>query len=157
MADHSTILKTKLYRPPISDDSVHRTEILESLNSHLDLPLTLVSAPAGYGKSYTISQWIENIQAKHAWISLDKEHNSLRRFLQYLVESIRLSYPNILSTMYDYLQGVDLPSVNVLAYELINRLDEIQDEFVIVLDDFYRINETDVYQLLNILSIRKND
>ena len=80
MADYSTILKTKLYRPPISDDSVLRTEIIERLNSHLELPLTLVSAPAGYGKSYTISQWIENLQAKHAWISLDSDHNNYAHF-----------------------------------------------------------------------------
>jgi LuxR family maltose regulon positive regulatory protein len=151
MADHSSILKTKLYRPPISDDSVLRTEILESLNSHVELPLTLVSAPAGYGKSYTISQWIENLQAKHAWISLDSDHNNLRTFLEYFVAGIRLAYPEALGSLSSYLAGVKLPPIQEMAYDLINELDGIEDQFIIVLDDYHKIKNEQIHELLNTL------
>ena len=151
MADYSSILKTKLYRPPISDDSVLRTEIIERLNSHLELPLTLVSAPAGYGKSYTISQWIENLQAKHAWISLDSDHNNTRTFLEYFVAGIRLTYPEALDSFSSYLTGVELPPVTAMAYELINELDGIEDPYIIVLDDYHEINNGQIHELLNTL------
>ena len=82
------ILITKLHRPPISDDIIQRDKIIEMLEKNINKPLTLVSAPAGYGKSMTISQWLEKTKARHTWISLDEEHNDTRTFLLYFAKAI---------------------------------------------------------------------
>ena len=145
----SPVLKTKLHRPPITKDLVLRSELIENISLNKHLPLSLVSAPAGYGKSIIISNWIEITNEKYAWLSLDEEHNNLHIFLKYLVAAIRLSYPETLASMDAFLKNVDLPPVKVLAYELINQLDEIPDEFTIVLDDYHAIQEESVHELIN--------
>ncbi len=143
------VLKTKLHRPPITKDLVLRSELIENISLNKHLPLTLVSAPAGYGKSIAISQWIESTNEKYAWVSLDKEHNDLRIFLKYLVAAIRLSYPRTLASIDAFEKSRDLPPVKVLAYELINQLDEIPEEFTIVLDDYHTIKDESIHELIN--------
>jgi LuxR family maltose regulon positive regulatory protein len=75
MADEVTpipLLRTKLRRPPVARDHVHRTRLLNRLKKRLYRPLTLVSAPAGYGKSTLVSCWLEECELPHCWINLDK-------------------------------------------------------------------------------------
>ena len=100
----SPVLKTKLHRPPITKDLVLRSELIENISLNKHLPLSLVSAPAGYGKSIIISNWIEITNEKYAWLSLDEEHNNLHIFLKYLVAAIRLSYPETLASMDAFLK-----------------------------------------------------
>ena len=151
MAVSSPVLKTKLYRPPMTGDLVHRTELIKELNRHKDLPLTLVSAPAGYGKSFIISQWIQEIQVKYAWISMDDDHNIAHNFLNYLLAAIRLTYPDALLSVDAHVKGAELPPIQELAYEFINELDIINDEFVIVLDDYHVIKNTEIHDFINTL------
>ena len=82
------ILYTKLHQPPVTDDYVIRTNLINELENNLNKPLSLLSAPAGYGKSTLVSQWLENTSALHTWISLDEEHNDLQSFLLYLCAAI---------------------------------------------------------------------
>ena len=66
------LISTKLHRPPVDRDHVHRPRLLEELDLHRLRPLTLVSAPAGYGKSVLISCWLEQCDIPSTWISLDE-------------------------------------------------------------------------------------
>ena len=70
----STILTTKVRRPPMPVEFVPRTELVKFLDRYRKSPMSLVSAGAGYGKSLTISQWLEETNVLHTWISLDEEH-----------------------------------------------------------------------------------
>ena len=78
------IIRTKLYRPPLTRDLVPRTPLLDRLEDSHQRPLTLVSAPAGYGKSTLVSQWLETLDCPAVWVSLDAEDSDLRRFLHYV-------------------------------------------------------------------------
>ena len=83
------ILRTKLHRPPVPRDHVHRPRLLEYLDQRRDRPLTLVSAPAGYGKSVLISCWMETCDIPNAWLSLDEEDSDLRQFLSYFLAAVQ--------------------------------------------------------------------
>ncbi|MEJ2738138.1 MAG: hypothetical protein P8189_32040 [Anaerolineae bacterium] len=93
MQQHS-LLKTKLYIPPIRPELVSRPHLIERLNAGLHRKLTLVSAPAGFGKTTLLSEWLtgrERLEPKvrAAWLSLDEGDNDPTRFLTYLVAALR--------------------------------------------------------------------
>lgn len=82
------LLRTKLYRPPVPGDLILRSNLIDRLNQGLDLPLTLVSGPAGYGKTVLLSSWLDTCLLPAIWVSLDENDNDLRVFLAYLVAGI---------------------------------------------------------------------
>ena len=82
------LIRTKLQRPPIIGEHVHRSQLLERLDQRRQRPLTLVTAPAGYGKSTLVSCWLEACGFPAAWLSLDETDNDLHLFLSYLLAEI---------------------------------------------------------------------
>ena len=77
----TALLNSKLYMPPIRPDRVQRPRLIAHLNAGQGRKLTLVSAPAGFGKTTLIAEWIAGLGLPAAWISLDKADNDLGRFL----------------------------------------------------------------------------
>ncbi len=145
------ILNTKLHRPPVSIDYVIRATIIKQLEKNIDKPLSIVSAPAGYGKSISVSQWLEQTSVLHTWLSLDEEHNDLRVFLTYLKAAIDKIFPGSLEKTGELLNASNLPPLSALSTTLINELDFIKQEFILVLDDYYMIHEKAIHQLMNLL------
>ena len=147
--DHLMILQTKLHAPVISGDQIFRDKIIDKLETNIEKRLSLISAPAGYGKSQTVAQWVERSSAKSAWISLDEEHNDLRVFLSYFIAAIENVFPNTLAETNLLLSAGKLPPVRRIAYTIINELDAIEDNFILVLDDYHRIKEKEIHNLLD--------
>jgi LuxR family maltose regulon positive regulatory protein len=147
--DHLMILQTKLHAPVIYSDQIFRDKIIDKLETNIEKRASLISAPAGYGKSQTAAQWIERSSAKSAWISLDEEHNDLRVFLGYFIATIKNVFPNILAETTLLLSAGELPPVRRIAYTIINELDAIEDNFILVLDDYHKIKEKEIHDLLN--------
>src|SRR6266516_36105 len=83
------ILATKLYIPRLRPNVVIRPRLIERLNEGLYRKLTLISAPAGFGKTTLVSQWVEGIERPAAWLSLDEGENDPARFLTYLVSALQ--------------------------------------------------------------------
>lgn len=145
----TTILKrTKLHRFPIQEGHVHRPRLLERLEKNRQRPLTLVSAPAGYGKSTLVSCWVQNCTINHSWLSLDKNDNDLLLFLNYFLAAIQTMFPDAVSETMRLLNAPNLPPLSVLASSLVNELDLIEQDFILVLDDIHCIREKSVYELL---------
>ena len=113
--------------------------------------MTLVSAPAGYGKSVAISSWLDECKCPYGWISISNEESNLRTFLDYLKASLNQIFPDILSGFSKLISAPELPPVKVIAEELINELDVIKDEFVLVLDDFHLIGNAQIIDLMDVL------
>ncbi|MFN2204737.1 MAG: hypothetical protein ACK2UT_02395, partial [Candidatus Promineifilaceae bacterium] len=84
----SAILRTKLYAPPITPNLVPRVALLERLQQNRQRPLTLISAPAGYGKSILASMWLQASGLPGGWVSLDESDNNLHTFATYLLAAI---------------------------------------------------------------------
>ena len=82
------LLQTKLYIPPPRPELVPRLRLIERLNAGLDRKLTLVSAPAGFGKTTLLSEWVTGLDCPVAWLSLDPADDDPGRFFAYLTAAV---------------------------------------------------------------------
>ena len=92
--DQTSILQTKLFRAPLPKDHVLRPHLLERLQQVKQHPLTVVSAPAGYGKSVLLSSWSEQCDCHSAWLSLDENDNDLGSFESYFLAALQSVIPS---------------------------------------------------------------
>ena len=125
MAKAFPLIRTKLYRPLLQVDFVHRPQLLEQLDGWQHRPLTLVSAPAGYGKSTLVSYWLESLDCPAAWLSLDEQDNDLQVFLTYFLAGIQTIFPDAVDESAALISGADLPPLQLLTNSLVNELDRL--------------------------------
>ncbi len=83
------LLTTKLHIPPIRPELVSRPRLIERLNAGLDGKLTLISAPAGFGKTTLVTEWLDEAERPFTWLSLDESDNDPVRFITYLVAALQ--------------------------------------------------------------------
>lgn len=145
------LLQTKFYPPPITADLVWRPRLLERLDRTREQALTLISAPAGYGKTVLVSQWLAAREEPSAWLSLDEHDNELRVFLSYLLAAVAQTCPALELETLKLLANPNLPPVSVVARTLANDLERIQEPFTLVLDDMHCATQPEIYDLWEIL------
>ena len=151
MASETTtdpLISTKLHRPPVDRNHVHRPHLLARLDQHRNRPLTLVSASAGYGKSFLINCWLESCDIPSAWLSLDESDSDLRLFTIYFIAAIETLFPKACPRTQALLNAIDLPPLEVLGTSLLNELDRIKQPFILVLDDYHLVKEIDIHNLI---------
>lgn len=146
--NNTILLKTKTYRPPIRNEFVKRQALIDLMENSMTLPLTLISAATGCGKSVTTSMWLEDSMHKYGWLSLDEEHNDVRVFIAYLASLLKEQWPDQNFGIGSLLDGVNIPP-NLIATTLINDLDQLVEPFVLVLDDYHVIKEESIHEILN--------
>lgn len=134
------ILRAKLHRPKVTTDIIPRTHLLERLDANRDQHLTLVSAPAGYGKCMLISSWLDTCDRPSAWISLEQDDGDLCQFLTYFVTAVEDIFPHACEHTLSMLNAPQLPSLSTLVTSLSNELEKIEQAFTLVLDDYHCIN-----------------
>ena len=160
----SSILVTKLFIPPTRPDLVPRPRLIERLKEGLHRKLTLISAPAGFGKTTLVTDWLDNlrldankenqIENRVAWLSLDKGDNDLVRFLTYFIsalnqiEGIEATFGKVALSM---LQSPKSPSTEIILTPIINEIATIPDRILVVLDDYHLIEAQPVHSALNFL------
>ena len=137
--EFNPILRTKLYRSQLTAGLVKRDRLITVMNRVHEVPLTLVSAPAGYGKSVLVAQWVEQLDSDIAWLSLDDSDSELRTFLGYFLAAVETVSPGACGTTRELLEAASLCPVPILASYLLNDLDAIDGSCAIVLDDYHRI------------------
>jgi LuxR family maltose regulon positive regulatory protein len=142
------ILQTKLNRPVTGRTFVRRPRLHETMNQALDVPLTLVSAPAGYGKTALLSQWLESVNLPSAWVSLDEDDSSLDVFLRYILAAVRELCPKGCLETKRLVKAHVLPPPTTVAGLLISDLEAVGKPFILVFDDYHRIRGTDVPEML---------
>src|SRR6516162_8136439 len=103
------ILTTKLYIPPTQTNVIQRSHLIERLNEGLRHKLTLVSAPAGFGKTTLVSTWVTNCARPVAWLSLDEGDNDPTRFLAYLIAALQTIAANFGKGVLGMLQSSQPP------------------------------------------------
>lgn len=145
------VLRTKLQRPLLIPDIVPRSDLASRLSELRSRHLTLVSSPAGYGKSTMASMWLETWDGPCAWLSLDEDENDLRNFINCLLASICNALPGACDATRSLAQCPELPPVSILNRYLANDLEEIKDPFILVLDNFHKIHEKKVHDLMGAL------
>jgi len=153
MSVQPSLLTTKLYFPPPRASLVPRPRLVERLQAGLCGPLTLISAPAGSGKSTILSQWRLGPGAgvPVAWLSLDPADNDPARFLQYISAALDPLSPGLAEEAQPLLQSVELPSWEEVLTIIINRLSSLEGETVLALDDFHLIENPVIHTALTFL------
>ncbi len=151
------ILATKLYIPPPRPKLVLRSRLIEQLNEGLrqhqgfGRKLTLISAPAGFGKTTLVSEWVSGFERPAAWLSLDEGDNEPTRFLAYLVAALQTLEVNIGKETLGILQSPQPPSIEAVLTSLVNEIAAKPDNFVLVLDDYHVIEAKPIDKALTFL------
>src|SRR5215469_14747743 len=145
------LLATKLYQPRPRAQLVPRVQLVERLQQGLSGALTLASAPAGFGKTTLISQWLAGCARPVAWLSLDERDNDPARFLTYLVAALQTISATIGAGILRVLQASQPPPFEALLTTLLNDLTTLPDPFVLVLDDYHLIDARPVDHALTFL------
>jgi ATP/maltotriose-dependent transcriptional regulator MalT len=161
MSDQDRILlQTKLHRPRLPRDLVMRSNLLELLKKGVDRQLTLVCAPAGFGKTTLVGIWLEQMAASEesgslpsAWLSLDENDSDLNIFLRYFINALRSIFTDACPETLGLLQAQRQPPQAVLNATFINELDELPGELILVLDDYHTIHNIEVHNLLSELTL----
>ncbi len=143
------LLYTKLHRPLISATIIPRKRLITVLENGVVNPLTLIAAPAGYGKSILASQWLDVSEFPGAWVSLDDGDNDIRVILSYIIEAINNIFPDTVLQSASLINATSLPSVSVISRFLLNDLESIPKRIILVLDDYHKINNPDVHSILS--------
>jgi len=148
-----SILATKLYIPPPRPKVVHRPHLIGRLNEALhDAPgVTLISAPAGFGKTTLVSEWVADCERPAAWLSLDDGDNDPARFLAYLIAALQIIAPNLGASLFAALQAPQPPPPESILTDLLNEIITIPTDFVLILDDYHVIDAQSVDRALTFL------
>ncbi len=142
------LLRSKLFVQPVRSDQITRHRLIELLNGGLDKTLLLVSAPAGYGKTTLLSNWLRETEISSAWLSLDKKDNDPVHFLHYFLGALQQIVPTIRLDLLDMLQGIQPPPYEALMSLVINDIDKNSTPCVLVLDDFHVIEAQPILEML---------
>ena len=160
----SPILVTKFFIPPARPELVFRHRLIEQLNSGLERKLTLISAPAGFGKTTLVAEWLEKIKSdqkssgqmeiKIAWLSLDEEDNQPLRFLSYFITAlnrISASDQELGKSALNKLQLQPPAPVETILTDLINEIANFPEKILFVLDDFHLIDNPSIQEAVNFI------
>jgi len=145
------ILATKLYIPSPRSKVVLRAHLIERLNTGLHHKLTLISAPAGFGKTTLVSEWIAGCARPVAWLSLEEGDGDLTRFLVYLVNALQTIAKKFGANTLALLNSPELPSTEALLTNLLNEIVTIPNNFILVLDDYHALDSKAVDDALTFL------
>jgi len=138
----TSILATKLYIPPTRTQLVPRPRLIERLNEGLTSgrKLTVISAPAGFGKTTLVSEWVAGCERPTAWLSLDEGDSDSTCFLTYLVTALQTITPNVGEGVLSLLRSSQPPPTESILIALLNEITTIPDNFIFVLDDYHMLD-----------------
>jgi len=158
------LLRTKLFIPPARTELVFRPRLVEQLNEGLHRKLTLISAPAGFGKTTMVTAWLQSLrgnskkeaqtESRIAWLSLDENDNTYARFLSYFINA--LNQPEGMTTTIgdealNLLQTPQPPPAETILTSLINEIVVLPDKIIFILDDYHLIEDQSIHDALDFL------
>ncbi|MBI5032887.1 MAG: LuxR family transcriptional regulator [Chloroflexi bacterium] len=147
------ILATKLYIPSPRNQVVLRHRLIERIKEGLAAgrKLSLVSAPAGFGKTTLVSEWIAGCGRPVAWLSLDEGDSDPTRFLIYLIAAVQTIAPKVGDGLLNALQSPQPPPIESILTNWLNEIAAMPDNFVLVLDDYHAVDAKPVDDALAFL------
>jgi LuxR family maltose regulon positive regulatory protein len=160
------LLTTKTYMPALRSPRVPRNRLIRELDQRLEhgCAATLISAPAGFGKTTLVTEWLDHVQAdaskqnqaqiKIAWLSLESSDNELSRFLTYIIAALRQREESDASNwekVLNLLQSPQPAPIEVILISLINEISEANEQIILVLDDYHLITSQSIHDALTFL------
>ena len=133
------LLATKLYARQARGHLVARARLIERLDEGLGAGLILVSAPAGFGKTTLLVEWLTDRPHRSCWLSLDAADNDPARFLSYVIAALQTAAPGVAGDLVAPLRSLQPPTAEVVVTTLVNELAAEDAPLILVLDDYHAI------------------
>ena len=146
---HAHTMTNKLNKPPLPKGLVHRRELIERLEKGRNKRLSIVVAPAGYGKSTLVCDWLNTHEQSHIWCFLDENDNDLLMFLKSWTAALDTLFPTNSNFLRSLIDAANMPPGSILAGAMVADIDELPQDFVLVLDNMHLIKEKAIYDLLS--------
>ncbi len=151
---NSPLLETKLFAPKLRSSVVPRPRLIERLNTGVERKLTLISAPAGFGKTTLISEWLSsssNVKRPSSWLSLDERDNDPALFWAYFVAALQRIDAHIGENLLPSLRTQNRSSIESALTMLINEISGIDRDFTVILDDYHSIDTEPIHEAVAFL------
>ncbi len=145
------LLATKMHIPEIPTGLLPRPRLSEQLHQALTHRLTVITAPAGFGKTTAVSAWLRASPVVAAWLSLDEGDNDLVRFWTYVFSSLQTGYREICTSLLEQLRAPSLhqsPHIEHLLTRLVNALDAGSQQTILMLDDYHAVTSPAIHASL---------
>jgi LuxR family maltose regulon positive regulatory protein len=143
------LLRTKISIPRLPGEFIHRPRLTERINQGVKGPLTLLAAPAGFGKTNLLIEWTKETTLPVAWLTIDSDDNDLSRFIRYTIGALQTLEPGLGEEARDLLQSPQGDGWKIGLTLLINELSALPKEVVVVLDDFHTLEDSVILQRMD--------
>ncbi|MGE5333550.1 MAG: AAA family ATPase, partial [Nitrososphaerota archaeon] len=152
-ADHATardapLLATRMLMPRTPACVVNRTHVWHRLQRGMERPLTLLTAPPGFGKTTALAAWARQVETPVAWVSLDVSDNEPGQFWAYILAALEQASPGSTGGAAAMLRALQPPPLSVMLRALLNELVTAPQDIVLVLDDYHHVSESAIHQTL---------
>ena len=145
------LVSTKVAIPRPRSHLLARPQLLTKLNLVQEYPLTLISAPAGFGKTTILSSWVMQSSYPVAWVSLDAQDSDATRFWTYVFTALNTVQPGIADAALSLLRSSQPPTIESIVATLVNGIAAFPADIVLVLDDYHLLSNPLVHQSLQFL------
>ena len=146
------MLSTKVRVPPLRSQLVRRPGVIKNFQACLDANLLLVSAPAGFGKTTALVQWLqENRNLRAAWFSIEKLDNDPARFWEYFIAAVRIVHPGFGGEVIPKPSSSPQASMELFLVALVNEFVSFKDDLFVILDDYHLIDNQSIHDGLSYL------
>ncbi len=142
-------IASKLRRPTAPRNAIARSRLVQRLNQGLAHKLILVSAPAGYGKTTAVSDWLGRCSLPSAWLGLDEDDSDTQTVMSYVTATVESVYPEACRNTRALLQLPRPPPAAIVADQFASDLCGLTGDLVLVLDDCHHVHDLDVYRILS--------
>lgn len=139
----------KSYIPKLTTGYVEHNNLIDKINSGINKKLTIISAPAGFGKTSLLSKWTENINQEIVWLSLDKSDNNISFFFSYLIDSLNQIKKGFGVSLQSSLNSISNFEPDFFAKLFSDEISKFFEKCIIIFDDF---NQIENKQILNFIS-----
>ncbi len=148
MGSSHSINRSKFFRPVKGLDLVDRKRLSHKLDQGSSLPLTVISTPAGYGKSTLVASWLDQIDIPNVWISLEESDSDLNIFIAHLNWGIQSKIEGFGTEIDQLLKSPQPTAPDVLINKFVDLTSRIEKDLIIILDDYHQIIDKAVHELL---------
>ena len=145
------LLQTKISLPQLPSRFIQRPRLTGRINQGVQGPLTLLAAPAGFGKTHLLIEWANETRLPIAWLTLDSDDNDLSRFFRYLIGALQAIEPGLGEAALEFIQFTGGSKLEVGLTLLVNEVSSLPKERVLVLDDFHLLENPAALQGVSFL------
>ncbi|HEX6544436.1 MAG TPA: LuxR C-terminal-related transcriptional regulator [Ktedonobacterales bacterium] len=147
-ATDTPLLATRMLMPRTPARLVTRTHVWHRLQRGMERPLTLLTAPPGFGKTTSLAAWVRQVETPVAWVSLDVSDNEPEQFWAYVLSALEQASPGITGGALAMLRSIHAPPLPIILRALLNAVVGSPRDVVLVLDDYHHISESIIHETL---------